>query len=769
MEKKCYVVGERVKKVDSTIRATGDAKYTTDLSLPGMLVGKMLRSPYAHANIKSINTEKAEALKGVAAVLTWKDVPRVHYSTAGYPKHTIVGMLPVPMDGYIEDKYILDNKVHYYGEPVAAVAAVDEKTAEEALKLIEVEYEVLPAVFDVDEAVKPEAPEVHPGTSKNCSDKIIKKGDTAKGFAEADYIFEDTYEVGGQQHCCMEPSASLAAFDSTGKVTLWSTTQVPFHIRRNINEVLGIPMNKIRVVKPALGGGFGERQMPQYELLTVCLAKKAGKPVKIVTSREENLAYSTLRHPMKVKVKMGLSKDGSFTAMDVEVKANAGAYTGHTPYVAGAMFSKIPYRCENISFCAHVIYTNLPDSGAFRGYGNPQISFARECLIDNIVRKLGVDPIEFRLKNFVRVGEENPLNLSSTWILEACGIEECLKKGAEAIDFYAPKAKLADKNKVRGKGLSVAMHVSGTSAEPDFSSAHIKLNEDGTLIVLIGSPDLGQGSDTSSAQVAAEVIGVKVEDVYVLSSDTDYTSFDMGSYASRQSYVALNGVKRAAEKIKADILRYAFEMNPRIHKENMDTADGWVVRRENGEKIVKISDVAFYALYKSPDPMRIEESASYSAQNCPPALAAHFAEVEVDKETGDVKILQYVAAHDVGRAINPAIVESQIEGATVQGIGYTLSEYMKYDNNGKLINHTYTDYKVPRAMDIPDMDKFKSIIVESYEPSGAFGAKSVAEMGVAPVPAAIANAIYDAVGVRFNSLPITKEAVIAALKEKGNN
>ncbi|MDR7871506.1 MAG: molybdopterin-dependent oxidoreductase [Tissierellaceae bacterium] len=764
--RKYNVVGKSVKKLNSTERATGAAIYTTDMTLPGMYVGKMLRSPYAHANIKSINAEKAEAIG--ATVLTWEDVPRVYYSTAGYPKHTIVGMLPVPMEGYIEDKYILDNKVRHYGEPVLAVAAKDEETAQKALDLIEVEYEVLPAVFDVDEARKEDAPDVHLGIYKNCSDKIITKGDAKKAFKEeAEYIYEDFYEVGGQQHACMETSATLANYDSTtGYVTLWATTQVPFHIRRNINEVLGIPMNKIRVIKPPLGGGFGERQMPQYELLTVALAIKTGHPVKIVTTREENMATTTARHPMNIRIKTGLRKDGTICAMDVEAKANAGAYTGHTPYVAGAMFSKIPYKCENVDFNAHVIYTNLPDFGAYRGYGNPQISFARETQIDKMVRDLGEDPIEWRIRNFVEVGEENPLSLSTHWILEGCGIEECFRKGAKEIGFYEPKVKPESKHKFRGRGVAAAMHVSGTSAEPDFSSAQIIMHEDGTIMLLIGSPDLGQGSDTSSAQIAAETIGIRMEDVSVISSDTDTTSFDGGSYASRQSYVALNAVKKAAEKVKKDVLKYAFEMHPEVHKDNMETYDGWVVRRENGEKIVKISDVAFHALYFSPDPMHITESASYRAQNCPPAMAAHFAEVEVDIETGDIEIVKYVAAHDCGTAINPAIVEGQIEGAVAQGIGYTLSEYMTFDENGRLINDNFTNFKVPRAMDMPFLDDFKSIIVETYEPSGPFGAKSVAEMGVAPVPAAIANALYDAIGIRFSTLPITKDVVVAAVEER---
>lgn len=761
---KCNVVGKSVKKINSTERATGAAKYTHDIIVPDMLVGKLLRSPHAHANILSIDATKAEELG--ATVLTWKDVPRVQYSTAGYPKHTIQGMLPVPLVGYIEDKYVLDKKVRHWGEPVAAIAAKDEETALKALELIEVEYEVLPAVFDVDEARKPSAPSVHMSSDINCTDKIITKGDADKAFAEeVEHVYEDVYEMSGQHHACMETSASLAQYEvGTGKVTLWSTTQVPFHIRRTINEVMGIPMNKIRVIKPALGGGFGERQMPQYEFITVALAIKAKQAVKIVTTREENMSTTTARHPMKIKIKTGLTKDGDISAMDVEAKANAGAYTGHTPYVAGAMFSKIPYKCENVYFNAHVTYTNLPDFGAYRGYGNPQISFARETQVDKICKDLGVDPIEWRIKNFVEVGKENPLSLSTHWILEACGIEDCLRKGAKEIGFYEPKVKLEDKHKARGKGLACAMHVSGTSAEPDFSSAQIIMHEDGTIQLLIGSPDLGQGSDTSSAQVAAETIGIKIENVSVISSDTDITSFDMGSYASRQSYVALNAVKKAAEKVRDRILKYAFEMHPETHKDNMRTLDGWVVRRENGEKIVKISEVAYHALYFSPDPMHITESASYRAQNCPPAMAAHFAEVEVDKETGHIEITKYVAAHDLGRAIHPDIVTGQIEGAVMQGIGYTLSEYMKFDDNGKLINDNFTNFKVPRALDMPSLDKFKSILVESMEPTGAYGAKSVAEMPIAPVPAAIANAVYDAIGIRFHSLPITKEKVIAALQ-----
>lgn len=760
MDTKFFSIGKSYNKVDAIDKVTGVAKYTTDIYLPDMLVGKILRSPYAHANIKSINKEKAEALEGVKAVITWQDVPRVVYSTAGYPKETIPGVVPVPME-YLEDKYLLDNKVRYFGEPVAAVAAVDEETAKKALELIEVEYEELDAVFDVDDALKEDAPEVHKGTSKNVIRDTIRRGDIQKGFSEADYIFEDSFVTQPQQHTCMETSTSVAKVDPSGKVTLWSTTQVPYHIRRTISEVLGLPMSKVRVIKPAIGGGFGERQMIQNELLCVYLALKAGQPVKLQLSREENIAYTTQRHASKIKIKTGVKKDGTITAMQIDVKTNAGAYTGHSPYVTKAMFTKIPYRVENAEFTANIVYTNLPDSGAYRGYGNPQMSFARECHLDRIARELGQDPIEFRLKNFVKVGDPNPLNLNSDWVLESCGIEECLRKGAKAIGWYEPKEALKDETKVRGKGFAISMHVSGTSAEPDFSSAQIKLNEDGTALLLIGSPDLGQGSDTGHAQIAAETMGIKFEDIKVISADTDFTSFDMGSYASRQSYVGGNAVKLAAEKVKNRIIQYASEMTG-IPKGNLDTQDGWVVRRENKKKVVEISKVAHFAVYQSREPMFINESASYKALNCPPSFAVHFVEVEVDKETGDVKILKYVAAHDVGRAINPTIVEGQIEGSAAQGIGYALTEDMIYDKDGRLLNPNFTDYKVPRSLDMPSVE---SIIVESIEPSGPYGAKSVGEIGIAPAPGAIANAIYDAIGIRIRELPFTKEKVLSEIRK----
>ena len=425
------------------------------------------------------------------------------------------------------------------------------------------------------------------------------------------------------------------------------------------------------------------------------------------------------------------------------------------------MFTKVPYRVPNVTYRGNIVYTNLSDSGAFRGYGNPQISFARECHLDRIAKELGRDPIEFRLQNFVRVGERNPLSMNQDWILESCGIKECFEKGAKAIGYYEPRKPASSKNKLRGMGFAVSMHVSGTSAEPDFSSAQVKINEDGTLIVLIGSPDLGQGSDTSHGQVAAEIVGVKMENVKVYSADTDFTSFDMGSYASRQSYVGGNAVRKAAEKSKAQLLEFAAEMTGQDVR-NLDTADGWVIIRENGRKIATIEDVAHFSVYNARDRKFINATASYQALNCPPSFAVHFVDLEIDKETGEIEILKFVAAHDVGKAVNPAIVEAQIEGSVAQGMGFSLTEDMIYDKNGRMLNPNFTDYKVPRAKDMP---KVESIIVEDPEPSGPFGAKGVGEIGIAPAPGAIANAIYEATGVWMKDLPFTKEKVLKAVEQ----
>lgn len=750
MKKQYYSVGKSCIKVDALDKVTGAVKYTTDMYLPGMLVGHLVRTAHTRANIISVDVREAEAVPGVKKIITYRDVPDINFSSAGYPKETIPGIVPVDMK-YLEDRRLLETELRYEGEIIAVIVAETKEIAKKAEHLLKFEFEVLPHVADIDYAETEEAPFIHGGSRKNVIEADIVHGDVEEAFKRADYIFEDSFSMQGQQHTCMETSCSVADITPSGRVTLWSTTQTPYHIRRTITEVLGLPMNMIRVVKPAIGGGFGERQMIQNEILCVFAAQLTQKPVRIELTREENIAYTTMRHPAKIRLKTGISKEGKIIAYQMRVKSCAGAYTGHSPYVTKAMCTKNPYKIPNIDFHADIIFTNRPDSGAYRGYGNPQMCFARESHFDRIAEKLKMDPIEFRRQNLVVVGEANPVSLKADWILESCGLEECFDKGMKAIKWNERRTNCG--NKRYGKGVSAALHVTGISACPDFSSAQLKINDDGTVTLLLGSPDIGQGSDTSHSQICAETVGVKMEDVYILSADTDVTSFDMGSYSSRQTYVAGNAIVLAAKKAKAHIIHYAAEMTGQVEG-NLETANGWVIRRENGRKVIPIADVTHYALYVSKNPMAINESASYSSLNCPPAFAAHFADVEVDLETGEIKILNFVAAHDVGTAINPALVISQVEGSIAQGIGYALSEDMIYDGNARLLNKRFTDYKVPRSMDMPPME---IIVVEAYDPSGPYGAKSVGEMAIAPVPAAIANALYDAIGIRMNELPMTKE------------
>lgn len=755
-------LNRNVIRVDAHDKATGSAQYTSDIYLPDLLIAKLARCPHAHAKILRID-KQAAMLPGIKAIFTYEDVPQVKYSTAGYPKETIRGIAPnVPME-YLEDKLLLDQIIHYQGEPVAIVVGEDEDTVEEAIRRLQVEYEVLPHALTIEQALAADAPEIHPGTRKNVLEAHMGKGDIEQGFAEADFIFEDTTKTQPQQHSCLESSCSVAKPDPSGKITLWSTTQVPYHIRRDIAEVLNLPMSKVRVIKPALGGGFGERQMVENEILCVFTALKLNRPVRMEMTREENLAFTTQRHQAIIHLKTGVTKEGKITAYQVHVQSNAGAYTGHSPYVTKAMCTKQPYHIDNLDFTSEVVYTNRPDSGAYRGYGNPQITFARESHFDRVARELGLDIIEFKRRNKLTVGEPNPVALKSDWILESCGLDACLEQGMEAIGWHKAK-KPPVGHKYYGKGVAAALHVTGTSAEPDFSSATITMNEDGSVNLLIGSPDLGQGSDTAHAQICAEALGIPFEWIQVLSADTETTSFDMGSYASRQTYVAGNAVRKAALQLKLLLLEYAAAQTGQLI-DNLTTKEGWVVRRENGRRVISIPEVCYYSMYLSKTPMYLNVSASYSSLNCPPAFAAHFAEVEVDTETGEVKVLNFVAAHDAGTPINPMLIEGQVEGCVCQGLGLTFTEDMLYNEEGRMLNPNFTDYKLPRALDMPPIH---TIIVDEYEPSGPFGAKSVGEMAVAPVPAAIANAIYDAVGVRIRELPITKDRLLAAIKaEKG--
>lgn len=764
MNNKHNVVGTSHDRLDVRDKVTGAAVYTTDMYLPSMVMAKAVRSPYAHANIISMNKEEVEAIAGVLKVFTHEDLTSKRHCTAGYPDGSILGAAAMhKLDPSVFfDKPLIDKTVRYIGDISAVIVAETLDIAEDAARKLKIEYEILPHVVEMEDALKEDAPFVHAGTRNNVIDSQIRKGNATEAFKEADLIFEDEYFMHPQQPACMETCCTIASYEPSGKLTVWSTTQIPFNIRRSISENLNIPISKVHVIKPAIGGGFGERQMIINEILVAAIAVKICRPVKMVMSRQENLECVAFRHETKIKLKTGIMNDGKIVAYEMNVRTNAGAYTGHSVFVTRAMAAKHPYSIPNIDFNAEIVFTNRAEGAAYRGYGNPQMAYARETHFDRIAEEMNIDAIEFRKRNLVKVGEPNPVSYNSPWILQSCGIEECMDRGAKEVNWFAPTVN-KEKNIYYGRGMACSLHVTGNSGVADFSSARVQVGEDGTVILSVGSADLGQGSDTAIAMICAEALGVKLEDVYMQSADTNNTSFDMGTYGSRQTYVCGNAAKLAAQKAKKELIRYACE-KVKLKKEHLDIKDGWFVRVETGQQVIKLSEVAYYALYQAQDPMYLDFSASYSAVNCPPAFGVDFCELEVNGDTGEVRVISFVAAHDTGTAINPIQIEGQVEGSVIQGIGEVLTEDMVYNKDGKLLNDTMHDYKLPRAQDMPY--NIKTIIVEAKEPTGPFGAKSIGEMGVAPVPGAIVNAIYDAIGVRFHKIPISKGDILNALKNK---
>ncbi len=741
MAAKFSVVGKPVAKVGAAEIVTGKAEYTTDVELPGMLFGKILSSPHAHARIKKIDVSKAERLPGVVKVITYKDVPDVLFNPSIW--------YPNSLDP--KDKRVLNERVRSYGEPVAVVAAVDEDTAEEALELIDVVYEVLPAVFDPEEAMKPEAPKLHRYERNIAAHVTNSWGDLEKGFKESDFVFEDRYVTSRQAHCSMEPHACLASLEG-GKLTIFTGSQVHFKVRRVLSDIFDLPLNKIRLVSYYIGGGFGSKDEAILEPVCSLLTIKTGKPVKITMTRAEVFYATTTRHPAIIKVKAGVKKDGTLVAMDVKAIINTGAYGSHGPVVAGAMcFEDVGmYRTPNYSCEIYVVYTNTPIAGAFRGYGNSQMGFAVESHLDSIAAKLGIDPVKFRMKNAIKIGE---VDRGSGRALATCGLEDCIKKSLKKIDWNRSKPQ---GNPVVKRGVGMAIDKQGSGAAPaleEFSGAFVKINEDGTVFVASGAVDIGQGISTTMAQIAAEVIGVPLRSVTVSNVDTDACPADRGAYASGTMYISGEAVKRAAEGAKKKLLEAAAKAM-KVKAIDLEIVDG-VVRVKKKPSVKKL-------LREVVPEEPIISAATFQATMSPASFGAHFVELEVDEETGGVKILKAICAHDVGRAINPAIVEGQIEGGYVQGMGYALIEDLVVDEKGKVPNAGFQDYKTYRASDLP---KIESIIIETTGPTETYSARGVGEAPIKPSAPAIANAVYNATGIRLKELPITSEKILKAIKD----
>jgi len=753
------IVGKRIPHRDAVEKVKGSAVFTADIKLNGMLYGKVLRSTLPHAKIRSIDISRAEKLKGVKAVITSKDVPRVIYSIS---------------PTWADQLALEDEKLRYIGDEIAAVAAVDEETAEEALELIQVDLEELPGVYDTLEAMQPGAPRVHDAIENNISKSLTMAcGDVEKGFAEADLVIEDTFTTQAQSHCSIETHCCIATCSPTDDVKFWVSAQAPHVLRQRLAGALQIDAGKIHVVTPFVGGGFGSKiDLDPAQVLCVLLAKKTGKPVKIENSRKEQFMATRMRHPTRTELKFGVKNDGTIVAKQAKVVMDNGAYNSHGPAVIAynnVMFSTL-YRVPNIRYEGYLVYTNKNWGGACRGYGDPQAAFAQEVMLDMIAEKLNMDPIDLRLKN-----ANIPNEVTSNGVkITSCGLKECLTQAREVSGWTAKKA---GKKKYRGLGVASMIYTGGGSIGSgfNFSGATMQMNADGTLHLLMGAVDIGQGSNTILTQMAAEIMAVEPETIRLTAADTDSTLPCMGTFGSRVTFCAGSAVTQAANALKQQLLENAADMLE-ANKDDLEMKARKVFVKGSPDKALSYAEIGAASFFKKKKPLAAHgyyngpedvspdfDPKTYFGYPAPAMVfGTHLAEVEVDPTTGKVDVLHFVAAHDLGRAINPLLVEGQIEGGAAQGIGWSLMEDVQFEN-GEIVNPNFHDYKMLTIKDVP---KVSSLLIETIDPNGPFGAKGIGECAMVPTAPAIVNAIYDAVGVRIKDLPATTEKIFMGLKAK---
>ncbi len=763
------VVGKPEPKVDAVKLALGRPVFTDDFEMRGMLHAALLTSPHAHARIKHIDASRARALPGVHAVLTHKDVPRVHYASGGqsYPN-------PLPYD-----QVSLDNKVRHVGDRVAVVAAETPEIAREALKLIEVEYEVLPAVFDAEAAMQPGAPVIHDepdvegihDPQRNIVHHVdAEEGDAEAQWAKADHVFEGEYRVHQVQQASIEPHVCITYWDEDDRLVVRTSTQVPFHTRRMLAPLIGLPVKRIRVVKPRIGGGFGGKQEMLIEDLCAHLTIATGRPVRFEYTREQEFISARSRHPQVLRFKTGVTKDGEVVAAELYLIGNTGAYGTHglTVQMVSGFRALTTYNAPYSRFVCDVVYTNIPTPGAYRGYGAPQALFALEVHMEEIAEKLGMDVIEFKRRNWIKVGDVMVMSRALgegregfEQVVRTSALEQCVEIGMRAMQWDKKRRDPGSGPLKRGLGMAVAMHGTGI-AGLDMGAASIKMNDDGSFNLLVGATDLGTGSDTVLGQIAAETLGVPLEDIIIYSSDTDFTPFDTGAYASSTTYISGGAVFKAALQVREQIIQHAVRMLE-ADPEALELEDRRVSAPDG--RSVTLEQVALHSLHQE-DQHQIMATASHMSYESPPPFAAQFAEVLVDTETGQVTVERLLMVVDCGVAINPITASGQVEGGMVQALGYAHSEEMAYTDTGRVINTRFGDYRIYQANEVPDLEV---IFVETYEPSGPYGAKAVAEIpkdGVAP---ALASAIHDATGVWIRELPFTPERVWRALRAAGQS
>lgn len=752
--KEFSIVGKHVPRNDARAKATGTAVYTDDIKLPGMLHGRLLRSPLPHARIVGIDTSKAESLPGVKCVITGEDIPKVKYGNWRLFPET-------------HDEYALAvDKVRFIGDEVAAVAAIDLDIAEEALSLIDVQYEELPGVFDIDSSIQEGHPVIHDYCPTNISvDRKIHYGDVEKAFAESDYVREDVFTVHPVSHAYLEPCSAVAQCDLDGRITLWTSTQVPYIVQCLLASTLEMRENDVRVIKPFVGGGFGGKmELRAWEFCAAFMAKKTGKPVKFTLSRDEEFLAGRRRHGMKLYSKVGFKKDGTLTGKDFRVYLDGGAYNamGPTATFLCGNFGAMLYRYPSYRFLGEHVYTNKPPASAMRGFGAPQAIFATETQMSIAAKELGMDPIDLRIKNAQVTGDE----ITGFATISSCGFKEALEKVAEMSDW---KQKRANPKEGRGIGIGCYSFISGGAfnwfnTQYPYSAAEVRVFDDGTAHLLTMAADIGQGCDTAVKQILAESLGLKMEDIRITSADTAMTpQADLGAWGSRLTLFNGNAVLDAAEKIKAKLygaVSARFNMNV-IH--DFECKNGRVYpkgRPDRGltfaeavamvQKAQRGEPLIAHGYYTPRDKGLVTPAFSFGAQ---------VAEVEVDKKTGIVDVKKFWTAHDCGTVINPKATEGQLEGSIQMGLGYALSEQFVMDG-GKTLNTNFLDYKMPNAMDMPPSEV---VHIETYEPEGPFGAKEAGEGLAIPTAPAIAEAVFNATGYRCMDLPITPEKILNAI------
>ncbi|WP_306483565.1 xanthine dehydrogenase subunit XdhA [Anaerococcus sp.] len=756
-------VGKKIKRVDAFDKVTGRAKFTEDLVPKDAYTAKIYHSTIAHGKVLSIDTKEAMKVPGVVKIVTCFDVPKIQFPTAGHPWSTEKDHQDVA------DRLLLNEHIRYYGDDVAVVIGRDEVACKQALKKIVVEYEEYPANFDALDSIKDVKVPIH----EESPDNILKhstnnRGDFEKAIKEEGLIkVVGDYETPIISHSHLE-NPDVYAYEKSGKIVVVASTQIPHIIRRVIGQALGLGWGKIRVIKPYIGGGFGNKQDALYEPLCAFLTTQVGgHPVKLLPSREETFVSTRTRHAMKIHIESYVRKNGDYVARRVETYSNGGAYASHGHSIAAKglnCFHQL-YPCENIKGDAYSIYTNLPTGGAMRGYGIPQAMFAYEAHHDDVAKALGMDPLELKLRNVMPKGYVDPFSHNENYY---DSFRDCLEKGAEAIDYYAKKEKYKNQTGNIRYGIGCAVYWYNTGVFPislESSSCRMIVNEDGSVQIQLPETEIGQGADTAFTQMAADSLGMRIEDIHIISTqDTDISPFGLGAYASRQTYMASFSITKTAKELKDKILDQAY-LQTRITSNNLDIVDSTIVRKTDGRKLLTMEDLATESLYTlKTENQHITAETTHTIRTNAFSFGASFAEVKVDIDLAKVEVVKLINVHDAGNIINPQLAEAQAHGGMSMAVGFALTEEMKYNDKGRVLNNNLLDYKLGTIADTPE---FEVYFIENPEPTSPYHTKSLGEPPTCSPAPAIRNAVLNATGISVNKIPMTPHVLFPLFKENG--